>query len=432
MSSRLKKRNDPPDKNSSKEENEETMDYLKANEQSVWQIERELADDIMESLRRNGVDDVFKLDKLTKGAGNCFMVGTMQQLGRDDIYKHCRPEVRELADSINSNLFRLRVNRWVMEHMRHPKIISMREFYEMDQVIRKSEGKETKTWDAYWKYMLKDGHWADNWYVQATALFLGMDYWIFDTTCTKNHPYFTINGSLEESHYSYGALYLGLAHEKHYQSLIENDDDEKDMNDKEEDMIENNDIYPYDATINQDDEIYYSEEDEAGKDDENEDEIYYSEEEDEASRENEKGDEIINDDKDEHNKCPVCKKEFKNLLLHIRKAKKCNSKIDYKEMMELENRSKVIRKDKVRQNVQRHMKRLRKENEERVKEVQNERKAVSRKRLRDENEGKVKEKQNENKAKSMRKLRNENEERVKEVQNERKAVSRKRLRDENE
>ena len=87
MSSRLKKRNDPPDKKTSKEENEETMDYLKAKKQSVWQMERELADDIMESLRRNGVDDVFKLDKLTKGAGNCFMVGTMQQLGRDDIWK---------------------------------------------------------------------------------------------------------------------------------------------------------------------------------------------------------------------------------------------------------------------------------------------------------------------------------------------------------
>ena len=99
----------------------------------------------------------------------------------------------------------------------------MREFYEIDQVIRKSEGKETRTWDEYWKYMLKDGHWADNWYVQASAFFLGMDYWIFDTTCSKEHPYFTIEGTLEDGQCSHGALYLGLAHEKHYQSLIDED-----------------------------------------------------------------------------------------------------------------------------------------------------------------------------------------------------------------
>ena len=225
MIPREKKRTDPPDKCTLEEENRDTMDYEKARYYSVWKIERQLADDIMESLRRNGVNNIFKLDKLTKGAGNCFMVGTMQQLRREDIYEHCRPEIRELADCINSNLFRLRLNRWIMQYMRHPKIISMRELYEIDQVIRKSEGKETKTWDEYWKYMLKDGHWADNWYVQASAFFLGMDYWIFDTTCSKEHPYFTIEGTLEDGQCSHGALYLGLAHEKHYQSLIENDED---------------------------------------------------------------------------------------------------------------------------------------------------------------------------------------------------------------
>ena len=74
MGSRLKRRkkNDPPDKWRSEEEAGETMDYEKAKQENVWEIERKLADDIIESLRRNGVDDVFMLDNLTRGKGNCF------------------------------------------------------------------------------------------------------------------------------------------------------------------------------------------------------------------------------------------------------------------------------------------------------------------------------------------------------------------------
>ena len=68
---RKRKRNDPPDICRSLEEPGETMDYRKAEQCNVWKIERKLADDIMESLRRNGVQDVFKLDHLTRGKGNC-------------------------------------------------------------------------------------------------------------------------------------------------------------------------------------------------------------------------------------------------------------------------------------------------------------------------------------------------------------------------
>ena len=71
MASRLRKRkrNDPPDKWRTEEEHRETMDYKKAKQDDVWEIERKLADDIMDSLKRNGVDDMFKLDHLTKGRG---------------------------------------------------------------------------------------------------------------------------------------------------------------------------------------------------------------------------------------------------------------------------------------------------------------------------------------------------------------------------
>ena len=54
----------------------------------------------------------------------------------------------------------------------------MKEFYDMVQDLRRSEGNDTKTWTEYWNYMLKDGIWADNWFVQATAWFLKLDFWI--------------------------------------------------------------------------------------------------------------------------------------------------------------------------------------------------------------------------------------------------------------
>ena len=92
----------------------------------------------MKSLRRNGSDDVFKLDKLTKGEGNGFMIGIMQQLRRDEVYEKCRPEVKTMADSMNHRIFRVSVHDWIMQHLTHPKIVQMRELYDLDQDIKKN------------------------------------------------------------------------------------------------------------------------------------------------------------------------------------------------------------------------------------------------------------------------------------------------------
>ena len=84
--------------------------------------------------------------------------------------------------------------------------------------------------------MLKDGIWADNWFVHATAMFLEMDLLIMDTTCTKKKPYFQIDGNLEDDVYCNEELYLGLAHEAHYQSLVLVDDMDKDLDHKEKEQ----------------------------------------------------------------------------------------------------------------------------------------------------------------------------------------------------
>ena len=382
MASRLRKRkrNDPPDKWRSVEEAGETMDYRKAEQCNVWKIERKLADDIMESLRRNGVQDVFKLDHLTRGKGNCFMIAMMQQLRREEVCERARPEIKEVAANMNHRVFRVRVHDWVMKHLNHPKIVRMRDLYELDQAIKRDLGEETKSWNDYWNYMLKDGIWADNWFVQASALFLSMDIWIMDTTCTKKKPYFQVDGNLEDGEYGTDTLYLGLAHESHYQSLLINDNEDMDV----------------DGEDGQQDKGEWKqkvEEKESKEEDENKDE---EENEDED-------DEII-----ENNCCPICKKVLKNVLMHIKKAKNCKAAISDEKLTQLSNKNEMIRKEK-------------------QKRTQNERKASSRKRLRDDDYEKVNEKEKEWDAKRMRIMRNEDEEKVKKDQRDRKEKSRKKI-----
>ena len=419
MGSRLRKRkkNDPPDKWRSMEEDEETLEYEKAKLNNIWEIERGFADDIMKAMKRNGIDDIFKLDKLTKGKGNCFMIATIQQIRREEVLGASRAEVRNIAASMNHSLLRQGVYNWIMEHLTHPKIIKMKEVYELDQAVRKDLGEETKSWDAYWLNMLQDGIWADNWFVQATALFLRMDFWIMDTTCTEKRPYFQVDGNLEENVLNTETLYLGLAHESHYQSLLLVDD--KEVNEKEEEMI--------DKKRFKEEKDMMDEEQNKDKEDSEESSKELCKEE-ETSQNEEIWDEDEDDtpDKDcEDNKCPVCKKVLKNVLLHIKKAKNCKSEIGYNKLQELESKSKIIRKEKTKLNYKNWVEKLNKPGQ--LQQINNTKKATSRERQRNDNYEKLMDREKEYKAQSRKRKRIENEDKVKEYERVGKANYRKRI-----
>ena len=85
MASRLKlkrrKRSTPPN-----QRRPNTMDYMEAAVDPAWQNEKNWADKIMESNKRLGLD-FFKLDKLTKGEGSCFMIAIIQQLNRTEVFR---------------------------------------------------------------------------------------------------------------------------------------------------------------------------------------------------------------------------------------------------------------------------------------------------------------------------------------------------------
>ena len=233
----------------------------------------------------------------------------------------------------------------------------MRELYNLDQVVKKDLGEETKTWEEYWNHMLKDGIWADNWFVQAAALFLKMDFWIMDTTCTKKKPYFQVDGNLEDDEYCNETLYLGLAHEAHYQSLLLVDEIEE--NEKEK--------------INKDEAKWNDEDTEM--DEENEEMISETSQEEEMS----------NSEKEIAIKeCPICRKQLKNVLLHIRKTKICKSKISDKKLHELEMQSKRIKKEKDKINLKRFKEKLQKSSQLQIRQNEWQRKCRTEKRNQDQ------------------------------------------------
>ena len=95
--------------------------------------------------------------------------------------------------------------------------------------------------------------------------------------------------------------------------------------------------------------------------------------------------ELPEDDEDDENetlneevKCPGCHKTKKNVLLHIQKSVQCKSNVSEEEFIELTERSKKIRRMKVRLNEAKSKKKARLEDNDKVKADQNKRKMKSR------------------------------------------------------
>ena len=80
------------------------------------------------------------------------------------------------------------------------------------------------SWELYWREMTKEKpamEWADGWFIQVTAWYLGLDLWIFDTAC-QEFPYITeIQGNMDNPEDGTPCeLVLGYLHNAHYQSLL--------------------------------------------------------------------------------------------------------------------------------------------------------------------------------------------------------------------
>ena len=121
--SRLKlprKNKEPPDLG-----DQQTMEYGEAAKKDIWKSERKAADAILKHCRFLKLP--MKLDKLTLGVGNCFMVAVLQQLRRQEVYNNLKDDLKQMTVDMNQMKLRRLVVTFIRQKEDHPQVTYMRE-----------------------------------------------------------------------------------------------------------------------------------------------------------------------------------------------------------------------------------------------------------------------------------------------------------------
>ena len=159
----------------------------------------------------------FQMDEETKGDGNCFIWGLLQQCQRPDIKGSLSKEVLEMSNSPNQQLFRYAVKNFVI-NSQEERLVNFRN--EFDSF------SETKPFSEYWstEFMLKSGTWVDHMFIQAAAYFLEKDIHIHtESTEIKDQYQLTVMyGNMNEINVPLpgSPIHLVYLRDLHYQSVI--------------------------------------------------------------------------------------------------------------------------------------------------------------------------------------------------------------------
>ena len=312
----------------------------------------------MNSNKRLGLD--FKLDKLTKGEGSCFPISVVQQLNREEVYERItREDLRHLARTMDHHMLRLNVKDFICRlNWNHEKVLELKEIFNIDQAAKAEVGEQSETWEVYWQKMLKHTEWADGYFIRATAWYLQMVIQIMDTKCKEDEPFYRIDGDFDDC--CTDILYIGYVSEVHYQSLLLDDYSDEDTDIEESGRVVDDDVKNgQNISLEEDSSVDRLVTDGAVIDDESSDlpSLEYQEEE-----KNDVSDSTSSKQED-NERCPSCRKNFKHVLKHIKKSKKC--KVKDADIRRLEERSKMIRKEKVKHWKSDSRKRLRDEDYQR-------------------------------------------------------------------
>ena len=96
--------------------------------------------------------------------------------------------------------------------------------YEQKQGQLAQEGQPTRGWLIYWEDMLKNGEWADDTFVQATAFFLNLDFFlVIADSATYTQLFHPISGDIDSDRVGSPGrptLLIGYISDQHYQSLL--------------------------------------------------------------------------------------------------------------------------------------------------------------------------------------------------------------------
>ena len=136
-----------------------------------------------------------------------------------------REELRRQGKTVTTYMALKRdVRQFVLDRLDHPRIKEMKANFEQKQGQLAQEGQPTRGWLTYWDDMLKNGEWADDTFVQATAFFLNLDMFLFIAdSATYTQLFHPISGDIDSDRVGSPGrptLLIGYISDQHYQSLL--------------------------------------------------------------------------------------------------------------------------------------------------------------------------------------------------------------------
>ena len=181
-----------------------------------WELERSVGIELEALIEERKLP--FKLDKLTKGNGSCWMISVFQQCKRTEIWLYLPDDIRTLVENMDTDGLRNAVANFMLSS-NHPKIRTYKERYE------RNDGSEV-SWNALWNMMRNPTKWADQNFMQGTAWLLGVDIMILNSKSINGIINFNkFSGNLEEEDVPsiVPPMTIGYRTRCHFQSILPND-----------------------------------------------------------------------------------------------------------------------------------------------------------------------------------------------------------------
>ena len=181
-----------------------------------WELERSVGKELEALIEERKLP--FKLDKLTKGNGSCWMISVFQQCKRTEIWLYLADDIRTLVEKMDTEGLRNAVAN-LMLSSNHPKIRTYKERYD------RNDGGE-RSWNKLWEAMRNPSKWADQNFMQGTAWLLGVDIKILNSKSINGIINFNhFSGNLEEEDVPsiVPPMTIGYRTRCHFQSILPND-----------------------------------------------------------------------------------------------------------------------------------------------------------------------------------------------------------------
>ena len=182
-----------------------------------FHLERSVANELKSLIEKRRLP--FKIDKLTRGNGSCWMISVFQQCKREEINIYLPDDIRSLVNNMDTNGLRIAVCDFMLTS-NHPKVKTFKERYER---LDGSELPWIELWGAGRKGMRNSTVWADQNFMQATAWLLGVDIKILNSVSISGMiNYLSYSGNLEDENVPsiVPPMTIGYRTNSHFQSLL--------------------------------------------------------------------------------------------------------------------------------------------------------------------------------------------------------------------